>query len=145
MLNTQKIPWDKRYQLGIEMIDTQHKKLFDLVNRLYDLEDSKNVKEELRVILYEFNMYMQIHFEDEEEYMASIDYPDLQEHKKLHKDIIDSVNNIIVTPAKLGIIKSKMKVVAKRALVDHIMNEDTKIKLYVVEKEAEEIFDISDI
>ena len=73
-----------------------------------------------------------------------IDYPLLQEHKELHKAIIESVNNIIVTPAKLGIIKSKMKVVAKRALVDHIMNEDTKIKLYLVERE-EEIFDISDI
>ncbi|EDZ61176.1 protein containing Hemerythrin-like, metal-binding domain [Sulfurimonas gotlandica GD1] len=145
MPSSQKIPWDDRYALGIDMIDTQHKKLFELVNRLYDLEDSKNVKEELRVILYEFNSYMQIHFEDEEAYMSVIDYPLLQEHKKLHEEIIESIKLVVVTPAKLGIIKSKMRVVAKRALIDHIMHEDTKIKLFLVEQEDEGIFDLSDL
>jgi hemerythrin len=142
---SEKVHWDNRYKLGINNIDTQHKKLFELVNRLFVLEDSANVKEALREILYEFSDYMKTHFSDEEEYMSLIDFPELQEHKKLHQEIVDTITQIITTPAKLNIIKSKMKVVAKRALIDHIMNEDTKIKIFILEKEMENVFDISDI
>ena len=145
MPSKQKIPWDDRYEIGIEMIDYQHKKLFDLVNRLYYLEDTGSYKEDLRVILYEFSDYMQTHFKDEEEYMLSISYPALEEHKQLHKEIIEYLSQIIHTPAKLSIIKSKMKIVAKRALIDHIMEEDTKIKLFQLEEEAENVFDISEL
>ncbi len=144
MQSNQKISWDDSYKIGIEMLDYQHKKLFDLVNRLYDLEDSQDTKEELRVILYEFNDYMQTHFQEEEEYMLSIGFPNLQEHKQLHKDIVEYLSQIIHTPAKLSIIKSKMRVVAKRALIDHIMNEDSKIKLVLL-GEGETSFDITDL
>ncbi len=135
----QKIPWDDRYKIGIQEIDYQHKKLFDLVNRLYDLDDAQDHKEELRVILYEFNNYMQTHFKDEEEYMLSINYPQLQEHIQIHKDIVENLAHIIQTPAKLNIIKTKMRVVAKRVLVDHIVQEDSKIKLFQMEEEDEDI------
>ena len=100
MLHNQKVPWDNEYKIGIEMIDTQHEKLFNLVNRLYDLEDSSNNKEKLRTILYEFSDYMKVHFTDEEEYMESINFPYLKEHKQLHADIIESLAKIIHTPAK---------------------------------------------
>lgn len=145
MSSNQKVHWDDRYKLGIEAIDTQHEKLFELVNRLFELEDSNSDKEELREILYKFSDYMKVHFHDEEEYMASIDFPSLEEHKKLHQEIIESIAHVIATPAKLNIIKSKMRIVSKRALIDHIMNEDTKINLFLAEKEDENIFDISDI
>ena len=145
MSPNQKIIWSDTYKLGIDMIDIQHIKLFELVNRLYDLEEGENVKEKLRVILYEFSDYMSTHFKDEEEYMSSIGYPALEEHKQLHNDIIEYLSQVIQTPAKLSIIKSKMRVVAKRILIDHITQEDTKILLYKMENENEEIFDISDI
>jgi hypothetical protein len=35
----EKIHWNNEYSLGIGTIDSQHKKLFTLVNRLYDLHD----------------------------------------------------------------------------------------------------------
>jgi hemerythrin len=145
MSSNQKIPWDDRYKLGIEKIDTQHEKLFELVNRLFELEDSHSDKEKLRTILYEFSDYMKTHFRDEEEYMSLIEFPDIEEHKKLHQEIIESLTQVISTPAKLNIIKSKMRIVSKRALIDHIVHEDTKIKMFVTEQEDENIFDISDI
>lgn len=145
MQSNQKIPWDDSYKVGIEMLDYQHKRLFDLVNRLYDLEDLKSTKEELRIILYEFSDYMEVHFQEEEEFMLSIEYPELEEHKQLHIDIIENLSQIIHTPAKLGIIKSKMRVVAKRILIEHIIHEDNKIKLFHVKQEDEEVFDITDL
>ena len=90
--------------------------------------------------------YMRVHFQDEEEYMLSIGFPELEEHKQLHKDIIENLAQIIHTPAKLGIIKSKMRVVSKRVLIDHIIYEDSKIKLFqVMKEEGKKTFDITDL
>ena len=146
MENNKKIAWDDTYRLGIKGIDRQHQKLFDLVNELYDLEESDNVKEEIRKILYAFHDYTIVHFKDEEDFMKAIKFPDLENHKIIHQNIIDSLYNIIHTPASLSIIKSKMRVVAKRVLIDHIVNEDTKIKAYQLKNppKDEEIYDLPD-
>ena len=109
-----KVRWEDSYSIGIESIDIQHKKLFELVNKLYDLKDNSNIKEEIRDILYAFREYTITHFQDEEFYMKSIGYPELEEHKLMHEHIIDSLSQIINTPANLSIIKTKMRVVAKR-------------------------------
>jgi hemerythrin len=143
-----KIAWDNNYKIGIDAIDQQHKKLFVLVNKLYDLEDEGDFKQELKQILYDFSDYMKTHFKDEEAYMESIGYPALSEHKKYHENIIETLAELIRTPAKIGIIKTKMKVIAKKALVEHITKEDIKIKLYALslrqekQKIDEEIFEI---
>ncbi len=149
MSHNEKVPWSNEYKIGISSVDAQHKKLFDLVNALYEINDD-NMKEELRNILYAFSDYMEIHFKDEEDYMLSIGYPELEEHKKIHKDIVERLLKLIHTPAKLNVIKSKMRVVAKRVLIDHILHEDMKIKLFLLEKGEDkdielDIFDLSEL
>ena len=146
MSSSKKIPWSNEYSIGIKGIDFQHKKLFDLVNRLYDLDDSSS-KEDMRIILYEFSDYVKIHFEDEEAYMLSINYPELEKHIKIHQHIVESLSNIIHTPASLAVVKTKMRVVAKRVLVEHIIEVDQKIKDFVdvLETEDEDILDLGSL
>ena len=69
MPNHEKVHWENAYSVGIKDIDKQHKKLFELVNKLYDLNDNANIKEEIRDILYAFSDYTKVHFKDEEDYM----------------------------------------------------------------------------
>ncbi len=146
MSENEKVPWHDEYKIGIKNIDNQHHKLFDLVNKLYSInDDDVNAKESLRYVLYEFSEYMKIHFKDEEEYMLSIAYPGLDEHKKIHQHIVGSLAKVISTPAKLSIIKSKMRVVAKRVLIDHILNEDIKIKLFLLAQDDEDIFNLDSL
>ena len=144
MDHNEKVHWCDSYLLGIKLIDNEHKKLFELVNELYNVEDGPNVKEKIRKILYSFSDYTAIHFKDEEEFMKSISYPDLEEHKKIHQMIIENLSHIIHTPATLGIIKSKMKIVAKRILIEHILNEDMKISRYIQDSPhlKEKIYDV---
>ncbi len=145
-MSNEKVHWEKSFAVGIKEIDDQHKKLFDLVNKLYDLEDNANIKEDIREILYAFRDYTLVHFKDEEEYMKSIAYPALEEHTKIHERIIDSLSQIISTPASLSIIKTKMRVVAKRILIEHIIEEDHKIALFQKSNTtSEEVFDLDDI
>jgi len=143
MPSDKSLKWSDSYELGIKKIDKQHKQLFILVERLETLKDDRYFREEMRNILYEFREYMVVHFRDEEEYMEGIGFPELQRHKELHKKIIDAVSDIMHKSSNLYIIKSKLKFMAKRVIVNHIINEDMKIKEYQVNQVInEEIFDL---
>lgn len=148
MTKEDKIPWNDDYKLGIGIVDAQHKHLFMLVNKLYALDDDTEMKDEIKKILYDFSNYMKTHFHDEEDYMYSIGYPNVEEHKIHHKKLIEALNTLIRTPAKLPIIKTKMKIIAKKALIEHITMEDIKTKNYLLSlekqtpKKEEDIFEI---
>lgn len=80
------LAWSTRYELGIESIDNEHKKLFRIINRLFDLE-----KEEMKsrwvckeAVKY-FKDYSYQHFLDEEAYMESVGYVGYEMHRRIHK------------------------------------------------------------
>ena len=126
------IDWDDEYNLGIESIDAQHRHLFEIVNMVYDLEENDHVKDEIRTILEELNDYMKTHFKDEEIYLENIHFPELEEHKLLHANIIEQLTQVVKNPHhRLDIFQTKMKVIVKRLLIDHIVIQDMKIKHYL--------------
>lgn len=79
--------WNERYQIGVEIIDREHKKLFSILNKLFDFgrqeEKSHWVCQEAVKFFKEHAIQ---HFADEEEYMASIHYEGLETHRHIHKN-----------------------------------------------------------
>ena len=82
-----RLVWDERYNIGVEIIDKEHKKLFSILGKLSDFG---NRAEKSHFACHEAIKYFKDHaiqhFSDEEAYMASIDYPGLQAHRRIHKD-----------------------------------------------------------
>ena len=134
MDSNKKILWIDEYEVGLESLDAQHKQLFSLVNKLYEPENNHMTEEELAGILYAFSDYMNVHFKDEEEYMLSIGYPDLLEHIQLHNELVNYLTSVIKTHAKVDTIKTKIRLLAERILVNHIVHEDIKIKQFEISK-----------
>lgn len=81
------IPWNRRYEIGVESIDKQHKQLFAMINKLLTLGEEEEKKEWVcrEGVKYLKNHVVE-HFQHEEEYMRSIDYADFEVHKRLHDD-----------------------------------------------------------
>lgn len=79
--------WDERYNLGVDMIDREHKKLFSILNKLYDFgrQEEKSRFACQEAVKY-FKDHAIQHFADEEAYMVSIDYPGLEAHRRIHSD-----------------------------------------------------------
>lgn len=79
--------WQERFNIGVESIDREHKKLFNVLNRIlaFDTDDEKNEWVYQEAIKY-FKDHALNHFLDEENYMASINYAGLDTHKRLHDD-----------------------------------------------------------
>jgi hemerythrin len=127
------VEWNEEYALGIDNIDAQHRNLFLIMDKISLLNaESPMIKEKIREIFYELSKYMQQHFSDEEEYMKMIGFPEIDHHKKLHEKIIDQVKAVASNGSNLGIIQTKLKFLVKKAMLDHVVHEDMKIKLFQI-------------
>ena len=79
--------WNKRFDIGVDIIDNEHKKLFRNLNKLFVLgeQDEKSQWVCQEAVKYFKNHALQ-HFTDEENYMASIDYAGLEMHRHIHEN-----------------------------------------------------------
>ena len=74
--------WEERFNIGVEVIDKEHKKLFSIMNRLlaFTEEEMKSQWVCEEGIKY-FKGHAMKHFSEEEVYMASINYKGFETHK----------------------------------------------------------------
>lgn len=77
--------WKNEFNIGVEKIDKEHKKLFKIINKLLLFqENEENFQWACREGIKFFKQHAVNHFADEEEYMTSIQYEDLEQHRRLH-------------------------------------------------------------
>ena len=79
--------------------------------------------------------YVVKHFKDEESYMASIGFPNLEEHKKLHGNLLVELNKF-VGDFKNGAaekLSDQFIMFLKLWLTTHIRGIDTKYGMYAKE------------
>lgn len=79
--------WEDRFNIGVEIIDKEHRKLFKIINKLFSYGDDE---EKTQWVCQEgikyFRDHAMKHFADEEAYMESIHYNGLPIHKRIHDD-----------------------------------------------------------
>ena len=105
--------WNERYNLGVDIIDKEHKKLLSILNKLFDFgnKEEKSHFACQEAIKY-FKDHAIQHFADEEAYMASINYPGLEAHKRIHRDFRERMlpaleNELELTDRKSTRLNSK--------------------------------------
>lgn len=82
--------WNNRYNIGVDIIDKEHKKLFRILDKLFDFgQQNKKSQWVCREAIKYFKDHALKHFLDEEEYMASIHYTGLDMHKRIHANFRD--------------------------------------------------------
>ncbi|TGY95505.1 bacteriohemerythrin [Petralouisia muris] len=80
---------------GIEQIDKEHEKLFELINRTMQLLNNKLMEDkyhQVREVMEELKRYADTHFANEEAYMAAINDPELELQKKQHAAFREKIN-----------------------------------------------------
>lgn len=81
------VVWEDRFNIGVDIIDKEHKKLFKIINKLFSFGDDE---EKSRWVCQEGIKYFKDHaikhFADEEAYMESIDFNGYKTHKRIHDD-----------------------------------------------------------
>jgi hemerythrin len=85
------LTWSDEFSVDIQEIDEQHKRLVDLINRLYDALASKEQGSAVHAVLDELVDYTRIHFAVEECLLRLFEYPGYDEHKAIHDRIVAQV------------------------------------------------------
>jgi len=77
--------WQDRFNIGVEVIDREHRKLFSIMNRLMKFREQEDKSQWVcqEGVKY-FKDHAMKHFAEEEVYMASIDYKGFETHRRLH-------------------------------------------------------------
>ncbi|MHB8124933.1 MAG: bacteriohemerythrin [Desulfitobacteriaceae bacterium] len=91
------LQWKEEYSIGVELIDEQHKHLFKIGNKIYDLLENyfyKDKYDKIVGIINELSEYTRYHFKTEEDYMLQIKYPQYFKQKVEHDDFIQKIEEI---------------------------------------------------
>jgi len=89
------INWTSDLSVGLQEIDTQHKKLVDLINRLYAAMKTGQAQDVLSRLLDSLAEYTVYHFSHEEKYFDRFGYPETSSHKKAHESLKSQVTRFI--------------------------------------------------
>ncbi|MCK5191961.1 MAG: hemerythrin family protein, partial [Methylococcales bacterium] len=86
--------WQQQYEMGDDLVDSQHKNLFDLADKLV----ASRTKEELLQNIEPLYQHVKDHFNAEEALMKKTNYRGFQGHEKEHnrmlKKLIEMDNKI---------------------------------------------------
>jgi len=129
------VEWHDSYSVGIDTIDDDHKKLLGMINQLQTAAHYKTDKTSIEEILNGLVDYTQYHFTREEGMMRESEYPDFDEHKKQHEEMISQVNKF-VDEYRIDGTKTieEVAMYLKTWLINHINGSDQKYAPYLKEK-----------
>jgi hemerythrin len=113
------------YNLGIGVIDEQHKRIVDYINDLDDAIHMTGNERHVRLldVLNEVVNYTESHFSFEEAMLEDVKYPFILAHKKVHELFIRRLNDYIQRFAKGEDVVTELRNTLARWLINHIKSE----------------------
>jgi hemerythrin-like metal-binding protein len=126
------LDWGPSYQLGIPLIDEQHRRLFALFNTLLLAMKSGKGKAVLVETLASLAAYTREHFADEERLLKQSAYPELAEHQRAHGVLLRKVDELVEGSRKGEFMTIEVLNFVARWLAHHIGEIDRAYVPYVV-------------
>ena len=124
------IVWAERNQLGIPIIDEQHRGIVSTINSFHYFIQEGRGDEILEPTLATLENYTKIHFATEEDLMQRAGFPDLDKHKALHRTLMKRTTDISRESIYLKDPDMALKFL-KEWWLGHINVEDRKYSPYV--------------
>ncbi len=129
----EKIKWNSKMKIGVKSIDKQHRQLIDITNKLIEDSSNDNVSETIN----EMVEYSNSHFKHEEKLMKEFGYPELEDQQSSHREFIaKTVEFCTESMRNMEIAPSSVIIFLKEWLVDHILREDQKLKVFFADKKV---------
>ena len=127
------IVWKPAYNLGIPIVDEQHRGIVSTINSLCFAIQNKQGNEMLRPVMSMVTEYTRIHFELEEGFLQKCGYPNLEAHRALHKELTQELSHF-----ESGVSWNKdpqeFLDFLKRWWINHICKEDLVFTNYLTNK-----------
>jgi hemerythrin len=127
--------WNDSFSVGVTEVDTQHKKLFKMINDLHAAMQARKGQEVVGSIIKDLRNYTQKHFGYEETKFDEFNYPDKTAHKLLHTQLIKKVNEFAdkIEKGESG-VATQLSIFLNDWLKSHIQGTDKKYGPFFNEK-----------
>ena len=120
------IVWQSTNEIGIPLIDEQHKGIVSIINTFYHMVQKKvNYHLLYSCITNTLKEYSKIHFITEEAFLELAKYEDIENHKRLHEKLTMQIDII----ERKGLIENDVSPLLdflKQWWINHINMEDKK-------------------
>lgn len=131
--------WNEKFSVKVEVIDEQHRKLFEIgesINELLKDYDNTDTYDEIMTLISELLSYTKYHFEEEEKLLIAYGYPDIEEHIVEHEKFIDYLENLDqdeIDDNQEETLTELLKFIASW-IFKHINNTDFKYSQFLVDR-----------
>lgn len=126
--------WKEKYRVGVGLIDDQHEELFcrveEFMKTLRSQEDWDQKITKVNETLEFMKEYVITHFHDEEVYQEIIGYPEIDEHRKIHSDMVAYVGGVAKQYEEEGFKEELMQQFGGKLLawlINHVASSDQSI------------------
>jgi len=131
------VNWKEEFSVRVPEIDTQHRRLLDIINKLHEAMHMGGKPDALKAVSDELVSYTRYHFGYEEQMLARAGYRGLEEHKRKHRAMVAQVEGFAaeITSGKAS-VSIKLMAFLKDWLSRHIMETDQQYAGYLAGKAA---------
>ncbi len=131
--------WQDRFDIGVDVIDREHRKLFSIMNRLLAFSEQEDKMQWVcQEGLKYFKDHAMKHFAEEEVYMASISYKGYESHRRIHdnfrRNTLPALERELQQSNYSGDAISHFLSVCAGWLIGHTLTEDRAITGAVMSK-----------
>lgn len=129
------IHWDESFSVGNALLDNEHREIADVLNTLYRHHSTGGPPLDSEALLERVGETIAVHFANEEDVMARHHCPTLEQHHRVHGELLAE---LVDTAAKLRHLPPPEAVVAlarliRRLVVNHILVDDMDCRAYLRE------------
>lgn len=133
-----KYSWTDQFNVGIEAIDSQHRRIVDYINLLDDANTGRGSREEIGKLIDAVVDYTISHFAFEEGLLSDAGYPFLKVHHKVHVLFAKRIADLQAQFNSGDDVTENLSSMLVTWLLNHIQHEDADfvetVKKYLLEQ-----------
>jgi len=122
-----KFKWEQSLMYGVEPMDSEHERIINQVDALYDAIQNHESDEVILETIKFLSKYVEEHFDSEEKLQKKYAYPEIESHKQIHTDFKKLVGDLIDEVKTKGLTAKRKIEINKMVLQwlrDHIAKDD---------------------
>lgn len=134
--------WSESMSVGVPLLDSDHQALIQLINQLHNALEDEDELSVLDQIFENLVVYVELHFEREEQVMEACGYPAIAEHKEEHLCFFENMRYMHdrYFNAEGAGVGRELLVYLKDWLNHHILIQDMAYKPYAEDNDlADEV------
>lgn len=132
-------PWDKNLEIGVQLIDEQHKQLLESVNAFFISYKCGNPHAHVRDCLAFLQRFALYHFQAEEAFQVECGFPQYRSHQAKHKYIQTQIKFHATKLEASGFSKESVDEFhdfIHQSIIKHMTHEDVEFARYYREHAA---------